>query len=501
MEKEQTAIKPGEITSTKKNKNKLAQTKLYFWILIIILIAAVFLVNFVLGLLNQKYPLSADLTKDRLFDISEESGELIKTLKKEVHIYVLAKEDDFVGASTYMAQANEMIKEYDKLGKNIKVDYVNYVADPTFASKFPDVVMSHGDILVTSGNKHRVIATKELFNYTYDSKGNSAVTSSKADQVLAAALLNVTSEEQVTVNILSGNGEYTMNSFEALLKNNNFNVSAKNLATEDLDADCKLAVLVSPHTDLSPEAVSKLDQFLYNQGRYGKTLLYTADAEQKALPNLEGFLKEWGVEIGDGAVFETKENRVFNYHPFYAVADYADETYFGMLRDKTTPMLMPLSRPLKIIFDYRNNNSAKLLLEFGKTAAVRPSDAPDSFTQADASVRGPIPALVLASYSVNDKETGQVKLQSNIIVSGSSGMLDSYSIDNSSLANSEYLLNLINTLTEKKETVKIQSKSITGNELNISTSQANWLGLIFALLIPLAILAAGIGIWLYRRHK
>ena len=483
------------------NTNKLRQTKLYFWVLIIILILSVFLLNFVLGLFHERYPLSIDLTSNQLFDISEESKELISTLKDEIQIHVLAKEADFEGSSTYMAQVNETIRQYDKLGKTITVDYVNYVADPTFASKYPDVVMSHGDILVTCGEKYRVITTKELFNYTYDSKGNAAVASSKADQVLSSALLHVTSDEQVLVNILTGNGEYTMPSFESLLKNNNFEVNSKNLVTEDLDANCMLAVLISPHNDLSAEVINKLDKFLYNKGEYGKTLLYTADAEQKPLPNLEAFLKEWGVEIGDGAVFETKESRVFNYHPFYAVADYIDETYQGMLRDKTTPMLMPLSRPLTVLFDYRNNNSTTLLLQFGESSAVRPSNAPDSFNQADAAVRGPIPALVLASYSVTDKATGKIQKKSNILISGSSGMLDAYSIDNSSLSNSEYLLSVFNTLAERDEPIKIQSKTITGNELNITTSTANWLGLIFALLIPLAIFAIGIGIWLYRRHK
>lgn len=482
------------------NSNRL-HTKLYFWTLIVILIVGVFLLNFVLSLVNERYELAVDLTENKLFDISDESKELIASLKDEIQIHVLAKEADFIGSSTYMAQVNEVIRQYDKLGGTITVDYVNYVADPTFASRFPDVVMSHGDILVTSGSKHRVVTMKELFNYTYDSKGNGTIASSKADQVLSAALLNVTSDKQVAVNIITGNGEYTMPSFEALLKNNNFEVTSKNLVTEDLDPNCKLAVLISPHSDLSPELINKLDKFLYNQGEYGKTLFYTADAEQKPLPNLEAFLKEWGVEIGDGAVFETKENRVFNYHPFYAVADYEDETYQGMLRDKSTPMLMPISRPLSVLFDYRNNNSTKLLLQFGETAAVRPSGAPESFTQADATVRGPIPALVLASYSVRDKETGKAAKQSNLLISGSSGMLDTYSIDNSSLSNSEYLLNVLNTLTEKKETIKIQSKTITGKELNISTAQANWLGLIFALIIPMAIIGAGLGIWLYRRHK
>lgn len=487
--------------NTEKRSKELLGTKLYFRALIIIFIVGIVLLNAVMGLLDERFELSLDLTENKLFEISDESRELVASLKDEVKIHVLAKEADYIGRSAYMAQVGEVIRQYGKIVKNITIEYVNYVADPTFASRYPDAVMSHGDILVTCGSKYRVIKTAELFNYTYDSKGNAVVASSKADQVLSSALLYVTEDEQVIVNIISGNGEYTMPSFESLLLSNNYEVRGKNLATEDPDPDCKLTVLISPHTDLSEEEIDKLDRFLYNDGDYGKTLLYTADAEQKPLLYLEAFLAEWGVRIGDGAVFETKETRVFNYHPFYAVADYADDVFSGMLRDKTKPMLMPIARPLSVSYEHRSNNSTKVLLEFGKTAAVRPSDAPGSFTQADAALRGPIPALVLASYSVKDKETGRVMKQSSILVSGSSGMLDSYSIDNSSLSNSEYLLNVINNLTERKETISIKPKTITGDKLNISIAEANMLGLIFALLIPFAIIGTGAIIWLYRRHK
>ncbi|MBR0598371.1 Gldg family protein [Sinanaerobacter chloroacetimidivorans] len=481
--------------------HKTGQTKFYFWAFLLLLVIIVFLLNAIMGVLHERYPISVDLTKDGLYEISPESKAFIADLQNPVEIHVLAKENDFVGDSTYMAQANEIIRQYEKYGKNISLNYVNYVADPTFSSQYPDVIMSHGDILISSNGKHRVITTKELFNYTYDSNGRSAIASSKADQVLASAILNVISDDPTLVTILTGSGEYTMSSFATLLKNNNFEVVTANLITEDLDPECKFAVLIAPHTDLSQDVIKKLDEFLYNNGNYGKTLLYTADAEQKPLPNLEAFLREWGIQIEDGAVFETDEKRVYNYHPFYAAADYAEEEYRDMLRDRNSPMLMPISRPLETLYEYRNNNSVKVLLEFGKTAAVRPSDAPESFTQKDASVRGPFPALVLASYAIKDKSTGKVEKQSNIIVSGSSGMLDGYSIENDSLSNSEYLLNLFNTLSEKKDSVKIQSKTITGRELNISTSQANWLGLVFALLIPLAIFAVGIAVWLYRRHK
>lgn len=471
--------------------------------LIIALIIGVVLVNLVTMLLSDRFSLSVDLTKESLFDISDESLYLIESLDKEVTIHVLAKEDDFVGTSTYMAQANEIIQQYGAKGPTISVDYVNYVADPTFASQYPDLTMKHGDILVTSGEKHKVVSVEELFNYTQSASGQTTIASSKVDEAMAAAIQNVTADEQISVTILTGHGEYSMPSFIKLLQNNNYQVTTQNLVTDDFAPDCKVAILVAPHTDFSPEALAKLDAFLYNDGAYGRTLLYTADAEQDRLPNLEEFLAEWGVSVQDGAVFESDKSRVYNYHPFYAIADYneEDEIYQTLLRDRQSPMLMPLSKPMATIYEFHNNNSTQVLLSFGASSAVRPSNAPDTFGYADATVKGPIPALILASVTIKDKSTGVIKGQSNLLVSGSAGMLDGYAIDNSSFANAEYLLNVLNHLSDRKDLIHIPSKTITGNSLNITTSTANWIGLALAFLLPLFIIGAGIVVWLMRRHK
>lgn len=482
-------------------KRRIGGVKSLFWGLILILMVLVFLLNLVMSMLDTRLSLSRDLTSQSLYQISDESKGFLENLKDPVTIYILAKEDAFVGTSTYMSQVNRVIQEYDRYGSTLTTEYVNYVADPTFAAKYPDTPMSHGDILVASGKKTKVVSVSDLFNYSYGANGNQSISSSKAEQVLASAILNVTSNDQVVVTILTGNGEYSMPSLEALLGNNNFKVETRNLITEDIDPNCKIAILIAPHSDLGANVLSKLDQFLYNKGEYGKTLLYTADAEQNALPGVENLLREWGVEIGEGAVFETDSSRVFNYHPFYAVTDYVDEIYAGMLRDQKKPMLMPIARPLGVLYDYRNNNSVSVLLEFGDSAAVRPPGALESFTQKDATLRGPIPALVQCSYTVRDKSTGQIAKQSHILVSGSSGMLDAYSIENASLSNSEYLLNVFNTVSDRTDVMKVQSKTITGNELNLATSTANWIGLLFAFLIPLLIIGTGVVVWLLRRHR
>ena len=91
--------------------------------------------------------------------------------------------------------------------------------------------------------------------------------------------------------------------------------------------------------------------------------------------------------------------------------------------------------------------------------------------------------------------------RSSIVVSASVSMLDELCLQNSSLANSEYLLNLFNTLTEREETVAIAPKSLSGKTLGITTGQVTTLGMLLGGILPLAILLTGIGIWLYRRYQ
>jgi hypothetical protein len=244
-----------------------------------------------------------------------------------------------------------------------------------------------------------------------------------------------------------------------------------------------------------------LDEFLINGGNYGKTLFYCADAEQPPLENIAVFLREWGVAVEDGAVFETSERRVYNYQPFYAVADYAEEEFSSLLRTGTKPMLVPVCRPLNKIFDYRNNYSAKVLLEFAASAGVRPSNAPPGFTADDALVRGPIPALVLCRYSLVNRATGRADAVSSVLVSGSTAMLDSFAVENPSFSNTAYLVNLLNQLANRQDIIPLRPKSFTSAGLNLPRLTVNIIGLAFIAVIPLVILAAGLAVWIKRKHS
>jgi hypothetical protein len=466
---------------------------------ILIIAVLLFTANLIVTVLTWNYPiLTFDLTRGKIFKLAPETIKNIGALEGDITIYVLAREETFTETSVYNAQANEVIRQYEKNSGAIRVVYVDYVKDPTFASAFPDLLMKHGDILVSCGEKYSLVKTEDLFNYAAGASGNLSIVSSRAEEALYTAILRVTSDRAVEVTVITGHAEYTMKDFSELLEKNNYVLRSVNLAAGEIAPLTDLVLIIAPKFDYSEEELGKLDDFLINDGNYGKTILYCADAEQPELPAIATFLREWGVGVEDGAVFETNEQRVYNYHPFYAVADYAEETYAGLLKNIAKPMLMPISRPLAVLFEYRNNYSVKTLLEFAASAGVRPSGAPPDFTADDAVRRGPIPALVLCDYSVLDRETGRSAMASHLLVSGSAGMLDAYGVNNPSFSNAEYLVNILNVLSGRDDILPFRPKSFAGNNLNLSRTTVNVLGTILILVIPLIILAAGLVVWIRR---
>lgn len=473
---------------------------------IIICAAFLLLVNMVFYLLARNYPFfGVDLTTDKLFRLSPYTVEFLKTLDRDVTINVLAKEETFSETSSYNAQANQVFRQFERNGPTVSLVYVDYVRNPSFAANYPDLTMKHGDILVAcdkgAGIRHALVKTEELFNYTGGREGNYAIASSRTEEAIYSAILSVSSDSPVRAALVYGHGEYSIDAFTAILGKNNYELSPVNLISGGIDPVFDLALLIEPKDDFGEEELRMLDDFLFNGGNYNKTLFYCAGAEQPPLPNIAVFLREWGVSVDDGAVFETNERRVYNYQPFYPVADYADEEFSSLVRFSEKPMLVPVCRPLTKVFDYLNNYSVKVLLEFAASTGVRPSNAPPDFVSEDAVLRGPLPALLLSRYSLVNRSTGKADAVSNVLVSGSAAMLESFAVETPGFSNTEYLVNVLNKLSGRQETIPLRPKSFVSSGLNLPKLTVNIIGFVLIAIIPLFILAAGLVVWIKRKHS
>ena len=71
-----------------------------------------------------------------------------------------------------------------------------------------------------------------------------------------------------------------------------------------------------------------------------------------------------------------------------------------------------------------------------------------------------------------------------------------------SLNNSQYFVNMLNVMLDRENVgIIIESKSLESKELGINAVQANLLGVIFTVVVPLLVLSLGIAVFIKRKNK
>lgn len=474
-------------------KYRLGTRALFALTIALALLAAVF-INGIFLLLSNRHNLAVDLTRSAAFQLDPDSLQLLDSLEKEITIDVLAREDSFDG-NPYLVQARRILQQYPKNSPFVRLRFIDYQQNPAFGANYPDITLASGNILVKGGSNLRQLQLAELFNYDLQSQ---AVVSSRAQEAISSAILQVSSGDALRAAILTGADTADAQALYSLLGDNNIKAAQVNLVTGSL-SDYDICFLLSPLVDLSLPTLDKLDAYLYNEGEYGKALFVSLDASQPLLPNLATYLKEWGVSLLDGAVFETTASRTYAMQPFYPLTEYSEDSLSGRLRDSQIPLLLPRAKPFQLLFASRDNQHTRELLRFSDTSGVRPSQAGSDFDPAKAALKGPLPALAHLIRQ-GKAQSGQAP-RSSILLSASTAMLEAGILQNSQLANGEYLLKLVDDLTGRDQVVHLRPVSLAAARLGVNSLTTQWLGILLVGVLPGILLIAGLVVFLYRRHQ
>ena len=171
--------------------------------------------------------------------------------------------DSFESGGQYYVRLTAIIENYSKYSSRVTVNYVDLVKNPTFAANYEDENIASNDVLIKCGEKHKLVKSSELFNSEMSySTFSYVVTSSKAEQSVTSAMVNVTSDEITKVAILTGYDEADYSSLTSMLTSNNFDVQEVNITTDEIPEDAKLAVIFAPGRDYDQSSLKKLDTFL-----------------------------------------------------------------------------------------------------------------------------------------------------------------------------------------------------------------------------------------------
>ena len=467
-----------------------------------LVIVMVIVLNIIIGLLVNRFPdLELDLTSNNSFALQDDTIDYVSHLNNDVTVYILMEKDKFESQGTYFVQAQKMLnKMVSKSDGKMKIKYVDLTSNPSFTSNYPNVdwqsSSANNIVLVESGKQYKVLTLTDCFEYdeqTYNYYGTYSFTGTKIEQAVVTAILNVTTDDKVVVDMIKGNNEQDYSSLKSLLENNAYQVNDVSLATGDFDKDAKVAIMYAPSVDLDEKIVEKLSTWLSNDGKYGRSLIYVPTADMGEMPNLDDFLKEWGMSIDRGYVFETDETALVNASSPYAFTVSYGDYYKDNLKNSKIPVVVSESHAVNIT----DENTAHALLKTTNKAGVLPIDADKSWDYKDA-ITGNGENVAAEGVMTNED-----KKSSKVVVFGSYVMFSDTIMQYNSFNNSAYFMNVINTIADKEDVgITIESKSIDNTELGITdVATQNTMLVVFVIVIPIAILVAGFVFWLRRRNR
>ena len=464
---------------------------------IAVFIVVVILINLIAQTAAEKFPLFLDLTGNKAYELTETSVEYLETLQEAVSIQMMSDEATLEQNGGYYLQVRELLSQYEMHSDWVTVEYVDIVSNPGIVSQYPELNLQRYDILVKGEKKQIKIEFSSLFEKEYSqSTGKYYIQYSNAEQELTSSIMRVVTDEEKKVLILRGQNQTYPEAFLNLLEKNGYEVVAQNLLTDQVDMDATVAFIIAPQVDLEEDMIKKLDEYLTNDGNYGRCLIYAPHPTAGTLPNLDAFLAQWGIAMNTEIVMENDPARYVNNLPYIALTTYTQQDYTENL-NIDTPYMSPLGRNMSVLFENKSVYTTSVLLSYSDQSYTINAKTSADWMPTD-EVLMERPALVRSTYMTYDNtET----LSSNLFVFASAASFDASALENSSTSNAQYILNILAKVTGRMDGMRIEPKTLSKAKLGITQQQYYIYSILFMVGMPLIMIAIGMIVWLKRRNR
>lgn len=469
---------------------------------------AIVLFNVVVGIINDRYPLSWDLTAKKDFTLSEESEKVAEKVTKDVEITMFGQENTFANSTdTLQRQFYEFTRAYETLtdGK-VKTVYVDLNANPELKSVYAEYnITSEGSVLFRCGEQWRAIAWEDMSEVDYDSyySTGSSVTTSLVEQKLAANINAVSGERTVYLSFLTGHGEadghisYLQDMYEL---NGYMTETVDFSTTTPLHQNSGAAIIVAPMNDYSKEEIARLREWLNNNGKRERDLFVYCDPSAAGkCPNLYEFLAtDFGITVTDNLVVETDTNNLLsgqNYGDAYILSQMHATDLTGEVI-VTEKIVMP--ETLQLITNGQTDTKEYALtntpvVTFPETARLQKSGAVGEAQKAETY------PIVGAAYAYEYSYEGTTRHETYVFVSGS--YLTINFSQYSQFQNKDFVLEPVRTTSSLGDTVVIQGKDLVTAGASFSAAATFIVGrVIFSYGLPLLLLVLAVVVFIKRRH-
>ncbi len=458
--------------------------------LIAVVIAIVFVINTVAGMLPDSLN-KVDLTANKLYSISEETRNVLKDLDQDVTMTVLAPEDK---AEDMLVR---VLNKYESASDKITVEYVDPTINMDMADKYKD--LTAGSVIVKSENRERTVDLNSIFPADYDSYYSTGQVSYNFDGEgqLTSAIAYVTSGNLSKLYTVTGHGESSLGSLAVTrIEQQNLETAELNLmAASSIPEDCDCLLINAPQSDYTEAEAGVVLDYLRDGG---KVIVLSAYAES-ALTNFNSILDAYGITVNEGIVMEGS-NHYYQY-PIYVIGTLQDSDITSGIMNSNTNILVPYALGYTL-HEAENIETTELMTTSSGAYLKTPGDDGSFATleKEDGDAEGTYDLAVLATGSSSLDEDNAA---GELIAISAASLIDDNVNQSFGVGNLDLFMSCVAHMCSNDETtmVSIPSKSLSSAPITVPQMHTLLWALITVIIIPLAVLIAGLVIWLKRRKK
>lgn len=458
--------------------------------MIAVAVGIIVIANMVLGELPASW-VSVDVTSEKLYSLTEQTKEYVKTMEEDVTIYVISSEE---GQDTVLGQT---LQRYDDMSDHISVEYVDPNINPRFYTQYTNENISLNSLIIVSEKRNAVVDYNDIYetdyDYDYYTGGYSSNTTGyDGEGQITSALDRVLTDDVPKVYITTGHGEASFSTiFTNALKKENTEYETINLMDYDtVPEDAACLVIHGATGDFSADDTEKVIQYLDNGGN---VILVTGIVDGET-PNLDALCDYMGLQVAEGLVVEQNEANYYR-NPYYLLPTVGYGTYTAGLYGQYY-VFAPFGQGILIENEDREDISYNKFLTTSDSAFAKADLSNlENYDKSEGDTEGPFALGVSAVKTLEDGTEATMVVygceqiftdNANVMVSG---------------ANQIMFTNTIGAFAEHEVSVSIPAKSYEVSYLMIPQNRAVLLGVMLTVVIPFGCLAAGFVIWFRRRRR
>lgn len=451
---------------------------------------------FVNAIVAQRFDKRTDLTRDRLYSLSEPTQKILKSLNIEIQITT------FISEKVPLADRQgiiEMLELYQRETDLLTISHANPYIDIQLVEKY-NIRRDGTVIFETPGRQEKVTILEE--------------------QKFTSAILKLIRKKTKKIYFTDGHEEHSLDDFnstgysevKAELENQNYVAAPLSLLTQSVvPADCEVLVIAGPKNALTSPEIGLVSKYLAQNGKLLLLLDPSVTSAKDVNKGLVQLMKRWGIAIGNDLVVD-RVSSVFELGPAAPFSSFEphDITRSAMPGE----IAFPFTRSVTPLENRKATLSVKSLAKTINPTGVSWAEMerkPDETFNTDAytpglDIPGPISIAVAAeqkdeprqpSTSSQSENTATETTESptRIVVFGDSDFATNLFFRS---ASRDLFLATINWLTLEEDLIAIRDRKQQALR-RMAVQDIRLVQMTSVFLIPLIVFIAGLAVWWQRR--